>query len=416
MGRKHILNRFSPAYLLVFFLALLMVAYIVVRFLGALSSDVTTIQAQSVTLDDAIAGEGWFVRDEIVAEGTSSNTVKHIVSNGEKVQADAALAVVYADASIMEASRRLEEIEQELSLLQSAVQTVGSLTDTTKTDQMIAKQMETLAGQVAYGVPTGASASALTLRELALRRNAASLDVGTLRSQIVLLEDEKSKLAGQAYGRSNTISAPASGYFSEVVDGYESVLKPADVKEMLPDAFEKITGQRVSAPKGKLGKVMQGFTWYFATVLSAEDAGRLRVGQRVTLKFSQIAADATAYVTAVNYDEDGQALAVFSSTTVDGDLVSMRQQEVSIVLASYEGLRVPVSAVAMKTDANGTTTDELGVYILTGNTARFKTFDTVFKNEECYIVRKGNTDSKGLVAGDRIITRATGLYDLKVIK
>ena len=49
-------------------------------------------------------------------------------------------------------------------------------------------------------------------------------------------------------------------------------------------------------------------------------------------------------------------------------------------------------------------------------TQRFKTIETVFKNSECYIVKKGNTKSAGLVAGDRIITRGTELSDLKVMK
>lgn len=419
MGKKQILNRFAPAYLLVFFLALTVAVYLAVRAMGAASSVTETTVAEAVTYDDAITAEGWFIRDETVAEGTSSHTVKHIVSNGEKVQADAALAVVYADASIMEASRRLEEIEQELSLLQAAVQTAGSYTDTAKTDQLIVKQMEQLAGQVEDGMPAGAASSAMTLRELTLRRGANGLDESTLRAQITLLEGEQSKLAGQAYGRSETISAPVSGYFSEVVDGYESVLRPETVLQMQPDAFEKLTEKKVTAPTGKLGKVMSGFTWYFAVILPEDDAGRLPVGKKVTLKFSQIASDSPATVVAVNRDEEaGRALVVFSSTTVDGDLVSVRQQEVSIVLATYEGLRVPVSAVTMRRteNADGTTTDEIGVYILTGATQRFKTIETVFKNSECYIVKKGNTKSAGLVAGDRIITRGTELSDLKVMK
>ena len=58
---------------------------------------------------------------------------------------------------------------------------------------------------------------------------------------------------------------------------------------------------------------------------------------------------------------------------------------------------------------------QIGVYILTGNMARFKTITPIYKAPEYYIVQKGMTSSD-LVIGDSIITQATGLRDLKVIK
>lgn len=418
MGKKNIWHRFAPAYLLVFFLAAVMLLYIGVRLLGTVSSDVETFRTSYVSVDDAIPAEGWFVRDEVVAEGTPSKTVKHIVSSGEKVQADAPLAIVYADTSIMEASRRLDEIDQELALLQAAVQSAGAHHDTTQTDQLITRQIAQLAGQVSDGMPTGSASLALSLRELSLREGASGLEESVIKSQITLLEGEKSRLAGQAYGRSSTISAPAAGFFSEVVDGYEPVLKPDEVLAMQPQQLEALVQQPVQAPEGKLGKVMRGFTWYFAVPLEAADAARLSVGRSVTLKFSQISANTPATVAALNWDETGsRALAVFAANKVDGELISVRKQAVSIVLGTYEGLEVPVTAVTTKTETDGAQTSEVGVYILTGTTARFKNIEKLYQNQTAYIVKVGSESNNGLVAGDQIITGGvTGLRDAKVIK
>ena len=285
------------------------------------------------------------------------------------------------------------------------------MSDTTKTDQQIVRQMQQLAEQTEDGMPEDAYETATELRELALRRNASSLDVGAIRSEIVALQNEQKTLAGKAYGRSNTISAPASGYFSEVVDGYEDILTPEKVESMQPETFKQLTTQQVTAPQGKLGKVVKGFTWEFATILGADDAVRLQVGQDVTLKFSQIAADAAAEVTAINTDEQtGESLVVFSSEIVSGELVSIRQQEVDIVLATHAGLRVPVSAITM--DENGNT----GVLILTGNIARFKQIDVqnAYKGEEYYIVPKGTTQ-KYLLLNDEVVVHPSGSNNLKVI-
>ena len=108
MGKQPIWKRISPTNVLIVLLAVFAVVYLVVQCIHSLAANIETTPAVYVTMDDAISAEGWFVRDEAIADGTSSSSVKHIVSNGEKVQDSAALAVVYADESIMEASRRLE--------------------------------------------------------------------------------------------------------------------------------------------------------------------------------------------------------------------------------------------------------------------------------------------------------------------
>ncbi len=405
--RKHL----TPKRVLMAVLVALSSAYIIVQSVQALSIGIVTTEAKYVTVDDSISASGWFIRNETITEGTSSNTVKHIVSNGEKVQASAALAIVYADQSIMDASRRLEEIDAELELLNTAVRSAGDYAnDNTKTDHQIIKQMEQLSAITEDGMPVGAAESATELRKLSLRRNASSLDVGELRSQIVALENEKKGLAGKAYGRSTTISAPASGYFSEVVDGYETILTPEKVQNLTPDAFRKLTEQKANPQRGKMGKVMNGFSWQFAAILDNAAASRLKVGQDVILKFSQIASNVAATVETITPDENNkESLVLFSSTVVNGELVSIRQQNVDIVFSSYTGLKVPVSAITMNEKS------QIGVYILTGNMARFKTITPIYKAPEYYIVQKGMTSSD-LVIGDTIITQATGLGDLKVMK
>ncbi len=408
---KEIWNYITPKRVLASSLILISSIYLVVQSVKAMSMGIVIAPANYVTMDDSISAEGWFVRDETITEGTSSSTVKHIVSNGEKVQAQAALAIVYADESIMDASRRLEEVNAELELLNAALQSADNYTnDNTKTEQQIINQMKHLSSQVDDGMPTGAADTATQLRKLSLRRNASELNIGDLRSQVVALENEKKGLIGRAAGRSTIISAPASGYFSEVVDGYETILTPDKMQAMTPEDFRTLTKEKVKPASGKLGKVMNGFEWQFATVLDKASASRLKLGQNVTLKFSQIAANVAATVTAITPDaEEKEALVVFSSTTVNGELVSIRQQKADIVFASYTGIQVPVSAITMNEKS------QIGVYILTGNTVRFKTITPIYKGSEYYIVEKGMTNSN-LVIGDSIITQATGLSDLKVMK
>ena len=95
---------------------------------------------------------------------------------------------------------------------------------------------------------------------------------------------------------------------------------------------------------------------------------------------------------------------------MNGELVSIRQQKVDIVVATHSGLRVPVSAITMNDKG------ERGVLILTGNTARFKYIDekNSYKGEQYYIVPKGTT-YKYLLMNDEIVIHPSGSNNLKVI-
>ena len=96
----------------------------------------------------------------------------------------------------------MEEINAELDLLNAALQSAGNYTnDNTKTEQQMIVQMQHLSALVEDGMPTGAADTATQLRKLSLRRNASSLNIGELRSQIVALENEKNGLIGRAAGR-----------------------------------------------------------------------------------------------------------------------------------------------------------------------------------------------------------------------
>ena len=58
------------------------------------------------------------------------------------------------------------------------------------------------------------------------------------------LVSEQSSLEHQLTGRTTELTASSSGYFSEVVDGYESILTPSSLDEMTVEQFDKTAAQR----------------------------------------------------------------------------------------------------------------------------------------------------------------------------
>ena len=70
-----------------------------------------TEPAVHVSVNDSFMSTGWFFRDEQTVSGSASGSVKHVVYSGERVQQDAALALVYADEQSLALSREIEPLE-----------------------------------------------------------------------------------------------------------------------------------------------------------------------------------------------------------------------------------------------------------------------------------------------------------------
>ncbi|MCD8359142.1 MAG: hypothetical protein LUC06_08125, partial [Oscillospiraceae bacterium] len=107
------------------------------------------------------------------------------------------------------------------------------------------------------------------------------------------------------------IIAESSGVFSSAVDGYEH-LSYADIADITPGALQALITAEQEPVDGAYGKLVSGITWYFAAVLSAEDAENLTEGQNATLNFGRYySADLTAKVVSISAEEDGAVAVVF---------------------------------------------------------------------------------------------------------
>lgn len=407
--------------------ALVALLYIVGQTVYAFSNHYVTVAATRVTVEDSLECSGIFLRDEVVAELVTSPTIKHLVSTGERVKKQSQLAVVYAGETALETSRELEKLEAEVSLLRAALRSAGDFSDTVRLDQQLTATMRTLNAQVKDGIVTDAQDTVDSLREQALRRAAGSLETETLSEELEGLERQLSALSSRVSGQTRSILSPATGYFSETIDGYEEILT---IERLETLTYEELTGlleDKPAAAQGTaLGKIIRGFSWYFAIPLDIEQARRTRVNARVSLRFSQTGESVNATVYDIRRSEDEEhALVILTGDRFSSSIVSMREQEVDLIFGSYTGLKVPKEAVRVETqtetaeDGTETTTSRIGVYIMSGSFARFKEIKQIYEADTYYVVRQEiNPLSAGnsLVMQDLIIVQGKEIEDRKVLK
>ncbi len=219
------------------------------------------------------------------------------------------------------------------------------------------------------------------------------------------IQQQKAALSG-----AKTVTAKASGTYSAVCDGYESVLTEAFLEDVTPG---KLNGVKAAAEQSNVGKLIYGDTWYYAVVLPAEQAAALkdmgRVDVRLAKGFDQ---SIRMSVVSVSREENGQAAVVLSSTRYLAQTTLLRHQAADAVLHTYQGLRVP--ADALRVSADGTT----GVYCVDGENASFRPIELVYQGEGYALVKpaEGVRDTQTLRSGDQVIATSGELYDGKVIR
>ena len=315
----------------------------------------------------------------------------------------------------MEQAQELERLTQQLEQLQYAQSAAGDTETALKLDSDIRSDIVALRAACSSGRHASLETLTNELKTTVLKREYAYRDAADLSEQIAALSAQVSSASAAVRGSTSRINAPFAGTYSAVVDGYESVLTPRTLETMTPAEFDAIAPTQTSS---SIGKLIEGEEWFFVTVLSAAEASRLSVGQSLTLRMaSGIDFDLPVKVARIGRAENGRCVLVLTGSRYLSYVTLLREQNAELILASYEGLRIPKNA--LRVDENGTT----GVYCLVGLTAYFKPVSVLYQGEDFCLVEPGEisaaTDSQVLLytlrAEDEVIISANDLYNGKVI-
>jgi len=395
-----------------------------------------TTMAYAYTGEDAVAVSGYVVRDEEVLAG-SGELVYSSRGEGERVAKGGTVAQIYSNVQALTDANRLRDLSDQLEQLSRARSLTGGNQTAARLDEEISKSLISFHSDLAAG--TSASNSGESLRTAVLKRSYAYTGTGSLDAAIESLQSEISGLAVSTEAGATRITAPEAGLFSGLVDGYETVLDLGNILDMTPARYRAI--QPVQGASG-VGKMVYGSKWAYMTLMRSEDVKRLAEGDAVTLRFQtgldQDMEMRTAYI---SEDEGGFRVVVFTSQKYLDLTTLLRHQNAQVIFESYNGVRVPRSAVRV---AEQPLTDEEGepvltadgqpktqsvtcVYCLWGNIARLKPVKVLWQEEE-YILAAPDTEalaafptelareSRRLRAGDQVITAAADIYDGMVIQ
>ena len=359
--------------------------------------------------EDTLSMDGWLVRTEEPLPG-QSGTVSRAVQEGQRVAAGETVATVYSDDSALQTVSRIETLELQLQQLEFALTSYLDPDAALKLDTSITDDILALRQTLTQGDYASAESDLATLKAAVLKRDYGTYESQeAIQSQVKTVESELSQLRASLSG-AGTVRAKASGTYSAVCDGYESVLTEEFLKDVTPSRLKSL---KAGTAESNVGKLIYGDTWYYAVTLPADQAAELKTMGRVSVRLAKgFDQSIRMTVESVSREENGEAVAVLSSTRYLAQTTLLRHQAADAVLHTYQGLRVPANALRVSED--GTT----GVYCVDGENASFRPVTLVYQGAGYALVSPadGVADTRTLRAGDQVIATSGELHDGKVIR
>lgn len=367
----------------------------------------TTVTAEAVAAEVRPGGlaSGIVIRDETVL--TSSEPYVDITArNGTKVAAGTVLATAIHSEDGLERAKRIHELELEISRMSAALEELNSADDLTSRDEALRSAVDGLTAAIARHELSGLDSSSLNLRSLLFDRSAS----GASESALKQLQRELDSLKDDPDEDARLLTAESGGIFSTLIDGYES-LSPDVLDNLSPAKLEQLLAYHPEPTAGAYGKLVDNFRWYFAAVMSTEDAENLRVGRTATLNFGRwYGSDIYARVLSISEAEDGNVAIVFTCDTALASTLAMRCVSASVVFEAHTGIRVPTDA--LQTDPE---TSETYVWVITAMVLERKNVSILYQDEDFAVVERGSA-ADALREGNTVVVSGQDLYEGKVME
>lgn len=413
-------------------MALLVVGYLGIQTYQYFNDPFSTTLAYSYQVEEGMTLSGWVVRNEVLLPAGGDGIVELRREEGERVSTGGTVAEIYANRSAQEIHARLETIDAQIEQLRYVQETLSSPEAALKLDAQIKQSILNYRSYVAAGQLSKAETEGRELRALVLKRDFSASESEDFEASIRQLEQEAKALKQQATGSVRKITAAYSGLYSAAVDGYEAVLTPAVLSELTPAQLSVLRPE--SAGEERVGKLILGDYWYYSAVMTAEEAKQVsersaaleKQSQTLTLRFAKsVERDLPVTVYSVGPEEDGKCVVTFRGAKYLPQLTQLRRQSAQIVTRTYEGIRVPTSALRMvpvtETAEDGTekTVQTTGLYCVVGMKAQFKPVEILYSGDGFALVRSaapaGNETLK-IRPGEEVIVLARNLYDGKILE
>ncbi len=399
--------------------AVVLVAFIVVflaiNVISSAGNSYKTSTAMITTVADTIDADMFIIRDEIVVEGSESGVVVPLAVNGERVGKGSEIAAVFSSETAAEnyslsitLSKKLETYKKIDSQVRLANLDLEKLSTEVYTD------FYAMLDSVYSNDFSNITEDELSFSENLSRKNISlGYDVDCT-SQIESLEAEITSLSVSE--PTSVISAESSGYFVSRPDGYENILTTADVDSLTEEKLvNALKAEKSEISDTAMGKIITGYEWYIATIVSSADMADVEAGKTMSLMLGDGENETVkAKLYSKNIIDDNRVLLVFKTSYMNEELATLRKVNGKILVRNYKGIKIRKDAVRFIEDDDGNQVE--GVYIVEGNVIKFNRIEEIYSNDSVVVASTDKSGTAGWLSQyDEIVISGKELSNGKVI-
>ncbi len=390
------------------FVGIFIAAFLLVQLYNVIYNPFSTEMVSYFQTYDSIRATAWFVRSEQVLTCTETGVKNYLVGDGERVAKNGTIANLYSSEDQVQTVNQIAALDSEIASLQELESYSATSADLSLLNSQIKSAWISLLSSTENAAFSQISGHADTLLSLLNRKSLATGETASFAPLIQSLQASRDALAAAGSVPTGSVITQTAGYFVSTVDGYETVFSPNDLDALTPTSL--LHPEAGAVPDGAVGKIVEDYQWYLAVNVPFSQSLLLREGSSYTIRtgLSTMASVPTTLLQINSDDNDDYVTAVFLCKYNNGELSSIRTQNVDIVLQEYAGLRVNAKAVRVVDGVKG-------VYVQTTSVAKFKEIEILYNAGDYLICAYDSSDSEHLNLYDEVIVKGRNLYDGKTI-
>ncbi|MCM1113921.1 MAG: hypothetical protein NC397_00335 [Clostridium sp.] len=396
----------------IIFVLVIIAIYIFVECYGAMHVDVETITAVTSTVYDSVEAKALVVRDEHTIPAGNSVTVA-CADNGEKVKLNGNIAMEFSSVESARNYSLLQDLHSELDYYNELEsKSAGIATDVESIDKDIMNDVNNYIRTANNSTADKLSAYTDDLNDKLTRRQmiiGQSIDFSSVKSD---LQNQINSINADSCKPIGTVTAEESGVFSSYTDGLETAFNYSDITSIDIDTLNKYIEMASNNDKAQasFGKLITSYEWYFCTVVSCDTVKGISNGDtlEVAIKDSEEVIRCKVVSGADTDLGAEETVLILSSSQMDGEITSMRLEDIEIRHNEYTGFKVPASAVHIDEDGKKC------VYALVANQVSKRYGEIIYSSKD-FVVMAYDADNKDSIRYyDQIITKGKDLHDGKV--
>lgn len=392
------------------------IVYIIIQLISNFSTDVEYVYASYATIDKTVEKDAYILRNETVLTSDVTGIVTYSVRESEKVSAKQKIAGIYESSEGVDLQNRIRLIDRKLEILErSAVDTSYLTSDVSKVDNKIYSTLIQMKTALKDRRVSLTSQYKETLLINFNKRQLITNSELTFEERVAALQSEKAALTSTLQTPLATIYAEKPGYFSTLLDGYETVFTIDVLNRLTVDSFHRLLEEKPASDyRSAIGKIVTDFDWYLLCEVSNNEAATYETGKWYNVGFMSSSREVLRgnLDRKVSQTDTDLVVLVFRMEEVPADFDYTRKQTIRISETDYSGLSIPKSALRIIDGVEG-------VFILSGNKVEFKKVEIVYSGDLQYICKSylaaDQQHRDYLALHDRVITSGKNLYVGKIL-